>query len=317
MYSLTLFKNTFDNTTNKRMDFTSWEKFEELLYNISKLDGFKPSRDGLKAGEKSSPLISPAIYNTGTKRANANVTEWARWAAIDVDNHTFKGNLKDELHSRFGNWYYVCYSTASSTIDTPKFRLVFPLTSTVPASKIRHFWWALNSEFDSIGDRQTKDLSRMYYVPAQYSGANNFIFSNSGNHIDPYSLMEKHPFVEKSTEGFMDKLPKAIRDAIMKEKLSKLTNCDITWTSYHNCPFVHPAAVKDYHAITQTGWYHGLYRLMVSIASSAIKRGYPITESEISVLCRQIDADSGGWYKTRPIEKEAKRALDWVLKNDL
>lgn len=317
MYSLTLFKNTFDNGTEKRMDFSSWEKFEELLYNISSLEGFKPSRDGLKRGEKSSPLISPAIYKPGTTRANDNVIEWAGWAAIDVDDHKFEGDLKNELHRRFGSWDYVCYSTASSRVDNPKFRIVLPLTTTVPANKIRHFWYALNSEFESIGDRQTKDLSRMYYVPAAYSNAYNFIFSNRGNFINPYELMTKHPYVEKTTQGFMDRLPKGIREAIMKEKMSKLTNTDINWTSYQNCPFVHPSAVKEYNSITGTGWYHGLYRLMVSIASSAIKRGYPITEQQISVLCRQIDADNGGWYKSRPIEREAKRALDFVMRNSL
>ena len=317
MYSLTLFRNTFDNTTTKRMDFSSWEKFEELLFNVSKLDGFKPSRDELKKGMKSSPLISPAIYKDGTTRANDNVVEWAGWAALDVDNHVFKGDLKHELHSRYGQYAYVCYSTASSTMDQPKFRLIFPTTQHISQSKIRHFWYALNTEFDNLGDRQTKDLSRMYYVPAVYPGANNFIFSNSGDHIDPVALMEKHPYVEKTTGGLLDRFPAAIRDAIMKEKKSKLTNTDIFWTSYRDCPFVHADAVKDYNNISGTGWYHGLYRLMVSIASSALKRGYPITEQQISILCRQIDADNGGWYKTRPIEKESKRALEFVMRNSL
>ena len=40
------------------------------------------------------------------------------------------------------------------------------------------FWYALNKELGDIGDPQTKDLSRMYYVPGKYEGAYNFIFNN-------------------------------------------------------------------------------------------------------------------------------------------
>jgi hypothetical protein len=56
---------------------------------------------------------------------------------------------------------------------------------------------------------------------------------------------------------------------------------------------------------------------MISIAGSAIKYKYPITATEISILCRQIDLETGGWYKNRPLEKEAQRALDYVLGSEL
>ncbi len=315
-YSLTLFNGVYDNLTDKRMDFSDWDKFEKLLYNIAQQPGIKPKKgEKLPKGVKASPLISPAIYKPGTTRANDNVISWAGWAAIDVDDHKFEGNLKDELYSRFGVWYYVCYSTASSTVDRPKFRLVFPLKSAVPADKIRHFWFALNTELESIGDRQTKDFSRMYYVPATYPDANNFIFSNVGVHIDPYELMSKHPYAEKTQSGVLDKLPAKIREALIKERASRLTNTDIRWTSYHNCPFVSKKMIDEYQSISATGWYHKMYQLMVSIASSAIRQNYPITSKEIAILCRQLDLETGNWYKSRPLEKEADRALEFVMRN--
>ena len=40
---------------------------------------------------------------------------------------------------------------------------------------------------------------------------------------------------------------------------------------------------------------------------------YPITSSEIATLAREIDADTGCWYKNRPLEMEAQRALDYAL----
>lgn len=314
--SLTLFNSIYDNKTDKRMDFSSWEKFESLLYNISKQPGYKPAK-GEKPKRKPSPLISPATYKPNTTRANDNVVAWAGWAAVDVDDHEFKGNLENELNERFGDLYYVCYSTASSTSDAPKFRLVFPLKSPVEASKIRHFWFALNTELGSIGDVQTKDLSRMYYVPATYPGANNFIFTNTGRSIDPFELMSKHVYIESSGTSAFDRMPEAIRNAILAERKSRLVNTDISWTSYHDCPFVSRKIVEEYKTTSGTGWYHKMYQLMVSIASAAIRQNYPITAKEIEIMCRQLDIETGGWYKNRPLNQEASRALDFVMKNAL
>jgi hypothetical protein len=126
VYSLTIFKSIYDNKTHRRMNFSRWEAFN-------------------------------ATYLSNTTRANANVVNWANWTAVDVDDHVFKGNLKDELFNRFGDYTYICYSTASSSIDHPKFRLVFPLSKEVENSKIRHFWFSLNKELSEIGDGQTKD----------------------------------------------------------------------------------------------------------------------------------------------------------------
>ena len=47
----------------------------------------------------------------------------------------------------------------------------------------------------------------MYYIPAKYDNAFNFIFSNSGNYIDPDMVMNKHPYRQKSGNSFFDRLP--------------------------------------------------------------------------------------------------------------
>lgn len=315
MYSLTIFKSLFDNKTDKRVDMTDWNSFESMLYSLAKLPGYKAKKGENK---KSSPLISPAVYLPGTTRANKNVTQWAGWAAIDVDDHEFKGDLKNELYNRFGDWYYVCYSTASSTDTFPKFRLVFPLGEHVPADKIRHFWFALNTELDSIGDRQTKDFSRMYYVPAQYPGANNFIFSNHGQFIAPDVLMEKHPYTDKHTIGnsFFDRLPEDLQNKVISHRRSQLERrSDITWKTYRDCPFVNKKIISEYMTISNTGWYHKLYTFMVSVAINAVKHNYPITSSEIEELCRQLDADTGNWYEKRPIRAESERAIEYAYRN--
>lgn len=306
MISATLFKNIFDNKTHRKLELSDFDTFEELLYGLSNVN---------RKGKKDAELISPAIYKDNTTRANDNVTAWSSWCAIDVDDFTFEGNLKDELSNRFGDYRYVCYSTASSTHDLPKFRLVFQLTGEVEAVRIKHFWFALNTNLDQLGDRQTKDLSRMYYIPGRYAGAYNFFFTNSGKPIDPDEMMAKVPYAEKTGNSFLDRLPDNMKAQVIQYRKDKMQNTNFSWTGYHDCPFFPKNLVAEYRTISNTGWYHKMYQIMVATAGNAVKNKYPITAQEITNLCRELDVETGNWYKSRPLEKEADRALEYVYKN--
>jgi hypothetical protein len=315
--ALTVFKNLYDNKTDLSISFPSFEAFEAVLYYLFKLKGYKP-----KKGERvsfSSPLISPAIYNPNTTRANVNVIEWCGWAALDVDNHQFKGDLESELSNLYPDSKYVCYSTASSTKDKPKFRLVFPLSRSVSAAEIKHFWFALNSKFGKLGDAQTKDLSRTYYIPGEYPNAFNFIFSHDGNSIDVNSLLKEYPYTEsKAVVSFIDRLPQKMQEEVIayREQKLKSNKKEYKWTSYSNCPFVNKNLINEYKSISTidgTGRYSMIYKIMVSIATSAVKHGYPISEYEIVDIIKQLDILN--LYRKRPLNLEASRAIEFAYRN--
>ncbi len=303
--SLTVFKNIFDNKTNQSVDYASFDEFEQTLYNLANNDTFKT--------KKSAFLISPASYKPDTTRANDNVLSWS-FGIVDVDD--YEGKIED-IQEKYSGYKYVCYSTASSTKELPKFRLVFPLTSVVNKKDISHFWFALNKEIGEIGDAQTKDMSRMFYIPSQYDGAYNFIFTHEGEIMNPSEIMQKHKYIAPSNDNFLDKLPKSIRDGLMAHKMKKLTNTSYSWNGYNDCPFVYKKQIDEYKTISGTGWYYKLYAIMVTIAGNAIKKGYPITANEIEYIIREIDAETGGWYAKRPIRKEAQRAIDYIFKGDI
>lgn len=320
MTSLTVFKSIFDNKTETRVDFDSFEKFEKSLYHLFTLPGYKAKRG--EWTDKASPLISPAVYKEGTTRANANVIEWAGWAALDVDNHTFNGDLESELARLYPHTYYICYSTASSTHDSPKFRLVFPLRRSVGADEIRHFWFALNTEFGMVGDTQTKDLSRMYYVPAQYPNAHNFIFTHRADqYLDVDALLIKHPYnVVNHSTNFIDRLPPEIQKEVIAHRQQKLQESkrDLQWTSYLDCPFVNKKLIGEYKNIAGTdgsGRYSMIYKIMTSIACNAVKSKYAITEYEVVDLVRQLDRDTANRYAKRPLNTEASRAIEFAYRN--
>lgn len=307
MYALTIFKNLFDNKTDKRMTFDSWDKLEGLLYQLAE----RPIAD-----KRDAELINPAVFEEGSTRSNKTVIEWAGWAAVDVDDHVFEGDLESELRSKYGDMYYVCYSTASSTPEHPKFRLVFPLTSSIPADQIKSFWYALQSHLGEIGDRQTKDLSRMYYTPATYGGADNFIFTNRGSFIDPFELIAKYPApVQKTGATFLDRLPGDWVDKIVESRRNQLDNTNVHWTSYHNCPFWPRKLAAEYIMITDTGWYRKMYAIMIALAGNAIRNKYPITANEIAELISEFDRETGNWYENRPLLKEADYAIEYIYKN--
>ena len=112
-YALTIFKNQYDNKTHRKLDFDTWDKFVKFLYKLSEIP---------LGGKKDAQLISPAVYETGTTRSNKNVLAWESWCAVDVDDIEIQGNIEEYVRARFSHWNFVCYSTASSKLDAPKFR---------------------------------------------------------------------------------------------------------------------------------------------------------------------------------------------------
>ena len=83
-YSLTLFKSIFDNKTQKRMGFTSYHQFEQLLFDLAQQK---------REDKKSAPLISPATYVEDTPRATDNVLGWPGWCAVRVDAPVFDASI--------------------------------------------------------------------------------------------------------------------------------------------------------------------------------------------------------------------------------
>jgi len=317
MYSVTIFKSprwwdkqnryVYDNKTHRRIDFDRWEKYVDFLEQLSKrkLDG-----------KQDAELISPAIFKPNTTRKNDNVLHWAGWAAVDVDDVTFEGDLKNELIKRFGDYSWVCYSTASSSDAMAKFRLVFQLSDYVAPDRIRHFWYALYKELGDLGDPQTKDFARMYYIPATYSNANNFFFTNSGMALDVDYVLARWPYNDKQdSKNFLDRLPDAFREQVIQYRKDKLTNSSYTWTDHHDCPFWPQRLAMEYMTINSSGWYRQMYRIMIAIAGKAIDKGYPITAQQIVDLCSHFDRETGNWYENRPMLVEANNALEYAYKN--
>lgn len=317
-FQITVFKSLYDIKTDNKIIKNDWNEFSKFLEKLSKLSYTK----------KTAPLISPAIYSENATRANKNVLAWAGWAALDIDSHPFNdtNDIKHYMDDQHGDKSYICYSTASSSIKKPKFRLVFPLSTWIKNLKeIRKFWLSLNKEFEEIADQQTKDLSRMYFVPAIYKESdNNFFWCINKNPINPISLIEKHSIDTEisgnSVSSFFELLPENIKNEIslFRENQLKSNYHKYTWTNYQDCPFIKSESLQNYQTIVlskSAGRYKAFYSLIVSIISSAILKGYPISSYEVKKLILEIDANLDSYYKNRKIDVEIERAFLWVYQN--
>lgn len=334
-FELTVFRNIYDNKTNKTLAFESLTSFELFFVNCFKKQSFERKEDA--------KLFSPAMYQKNDTRKNDAVQYYGRWFAMDIDSFTTSSTIENECdvervirselfpkNSELLSHRFFCYSTASARKEKIKFRLVFPLSNVVRKVNLRPFWFAMNIEMNKMIDRQTKDISRMFYSPGYYEDAFNFFWINDKESLmNPEKIIDKHTSIDEnfllncqSKEGstYIDRLPDAIANEVKKFRRNKLENNKIeySWSGFENCPFVHRDALDEYRAIVYnraTGRYHGLYRLMVSIASIAVKKGYPISSFELESLVREIDNSIDGHYKKRKISIEVDRALEFVYSN--
>jgi len=102
-------------------------------------------------------LWSPVEYDAGTTRGNRNV-RFVEALVVDMDSEAFDNARLDDLE-----WF--AYSTYSHRLDDPHYHLVLPLAEKVPASLWRVVWAELHDRIGLVGDPQTKDPARIFYLP--------------------------------------------------------------------------------------------------------------------------------------------------------
>ena len=125
---------------------SSWEQLKELL-------SFHEENAVKAAGA----LWSPVEYDQGTTRGNRNV-RFVEALVVDMDGEAFDEARLDGLE-----WF--AYSTYSHRLDDPHYHLVLPLAERVPASLWRVVWAELHDRVGLVGDPQTKDPARIFYLP--------------------------------------------------------------------------------------------------------------------------------------------------------
>ena len=289
------------------------------------------------------PLFSPACFDYPVsgecprKKENVlslgswficdidDISSWQEYPAIDgIDSYEkFTWALKYFIDS--SKYSYVCHSTGSCTIENIKFRLIFPLNRFVDAAEYPRLWSAmknfLNYRFELVMDAQTKDISRFYHQPAMIGapGILNFFIEETGPYegtstINVDKIIKEYSTEPASPESWNDITSKFL-EKLNLYRVNYMDGSTHTWTSYRNCKFWPAKLAEKYQGLNSTGWYIMMYKIMCAIAIAAKQDNYSITPAEISSLVKEFDNDTGGWYKDRPVEREAVNAIKYAAEN--
>jgi hypothetical protein len=106
-----------------------------------------------------------------------------------------------------------------------------------------------------------------------------------------------------------------MREQVLSHRKNSMTNTNVTWSGYRDCPFFPNKMAEQYKTVNETGWYSQMYRIMIATACNAVKGKYPITQDQIANMCRELDAETGNWYDNRPLSREAGGAIEWAYAN--
>lgn len=123
---------------------------------------------------------SPVTYRPGTTRGQANV-EQVHALVLDIDHNDIPTDL-------LGGLEYVAHTTFSHTPDDPRWRVVLPLTRPVEGEDWPNFWLRANAYFGGCVDPQTKDRSRIFFLPSCRPEAVHEFKTQHGLLLDPSSL---------------------------------------------------------------------------------------------------------------------------------
>lgn len=186
---------------------SSWEQLKELLSSHEE-----------NAEKSAGALWSPVEYQPGTSRGNRNVSMMEA-LVVDMDCEAFDNARLDGLE-----WF--AYSTYSHRLDDPHYHLVLPLAHKVPASLWRVVWGELHERVGLVGDPQTKDVARIFYLP-QHAPDQPFEFHEGhGAFLDTDFRLDVEPVVN----------PVSSRQKQVRQPRTKQVRDDVYSEAWWNAP---------------------------------------------------------------------------------
>ena len=135
--------------------------------------------------EKDGLAFGPHRLKQGSSRANSNV-EAISAVVFDVDDGTPADSLPAAL-----TWFeHIVYTTHNHSVQHPRCRIVLPLEREIPPSEYSRVWQYANRLIGGHADQNSRDLSRLYYLPSCPTEARAFAFSRHqrGRRIDPDAI---------------------------------------------------------------------------------------------------------------------------------
>lgn len=153
--SVSVFEGQYDKDP-KRENFPSFKAFLDKLFE----DGHVAS-----AEKANTPAFCPVTFAGSRAKSNA---ERVYFGVLDLDGLTLDdlGVLSSRLEDLRVAWAFYTSFSYKGLPGPIKGRLLVPFSTPIPASKWKFYWPRLNYLLGNYADRQTKDVSRLFFIPA-------------------------------------------------------------------------------------------------------------------------------------------------------
>jgi hypothetical protein len=316
------FSNCLD--TQPAQQLTTWTQF---VHDLDSERSLRRADDRTK--KHATPLISPAAYELGDSRKDANVIGWGGWMALDIDNDGLFPAPFDMAAAeiRALNVNALIYSTTKATATHHRYRVLLHLNRDLTPEEIRPHHAAVCRMFGNLGpDLACKDLSRIYAVPTTWipSGEGNaepvnlFWSRTDGSPLDVDAVLAAHPS-EPIASHMPPLAPRGVQSLGSRTIYSKngMTYRPLpSGCSILTSPVVTASMIEDYINGPRGSHHVGLYRFMTRVAARARLMEFEITAEDLVGYAREVNAISPIKTATtrwaRSIYTEAASALDYA-----
>ncbi len=186
--TFSLYNHRFDTAT--RLVSATWDAWAGSMLE-HQVRGRPEDTDDLAALDRNKDGEGFIPGPVDGPRCKANVRE-IQAAGLDLE-----GVTEDQLLGLlrpFLSFEFVLYSTHKSGArckgGLPRVRLIFPLETPYPAGRHLEVWSRVNGMAGGRNDPQTKDASRIYYVPTTFDPAHAVAWRNRGRWLSVADLPE-------------------------------------------------------------------------------------------------------------------------------
>lgn len=177
---------------------------------IKNVSDFFPHRYDI-AAKLRVPAISPALYEPGATRSNANVTALSCWLG-DFDDLSEEDALDVIKRAKALGWSGAVYTTYShASKEDYRFRVWLELDRLVRPDEWPEVWQALNHRLGDHCDPKCTDLARIYFIPAAPPGTeeHNWYIPLEGTPVPVDALFA--PVSQRLTRDQLKGLSRALR----------------------------------------------------------------------------------------------------------